>query len=180
MAVVVMKQRRYVNMAAMKGIRSTQRSRSGAQGIIRQPGPTRGNVEHGAAGAADVAAKQAWNAVKEVVRAGKVQPVTAARATGKAVRNVAKSGAKQSGVAAETLARALEEILVSAVSEARTAAQAARDAAREVERAVRTALKAIRIAVRKRGLLTVNEATRARPRKATRKTRGKRPRARSK
>jgi hypothetical protein len=166
-------------MAAKKGVRSTQRSGSGAQGIGRAP-PTQGNLEHGAAGDADAAAKQAWNAVKEVVRVGKVQPVTAARATGKAVRNVAKSGAKQTGVAAETLARAVEEILVSAVSEARSAAQAARDAAKEVERSVRTALKAIRIAVRKRGLLTVNEATRARPRKKTRKTAGKRLRTLSK
>lgn len=167
-------------MAAKKGVRGTQRSRSGAQGIIRQVPPTQGNVEPGAAGDADAAAKQAWSAVKDVVRAGKVQPMTAARATGKAVRNVAKSGARQTGVAAETLARAVEEILVSAVSEARTAARAARDAAKEVERSVRTALKAIRIAVRKRGLLTVNQATRARPRKATRKTAGKRLRARSK
>jgi len=166
-------------MAAKKGRRRTQGSMSSAQGI-RQAPPAQGIVEHGAAGDADAAAKEAWNAVKEVVRAGKVQPVTVARATGKAVRNVAKSGAKQTGVAAETLAKAVEEILVSAVNEARTAAQAARDAAKEVERSVNTALKAIRIAVRKRGLLTVNEATRARPRPAARKAAGKRLRARSK
>jgi hypothetical protein len=166
-------------MAAKKRMRNTQRSRSGARGIRRVP-PTHGKVEHGGAGNADAAAKQAWNAVKEVVRAGKVQPMTAARATGKAVRNVAKSGAKQTSIAAETLAKAVEEILVSAVSEARAAAQAARDAAKEVERSVSAALKAIRIAVRKRGLLTVNEATRGRPGTAARKAAGKRVRSRSK
>jgi len=166
-------------MAAKKGAGNSQRSRSVARGIRRVPS-TQGKVEHGAAGDADAAAKQAWSAVKEVVRAGKIQPVTAARATGKAVRNVAKSGAKQTSLAAETLAKAAEEILVSAVSEARAAAQAARDAAKEVERSVSAALKAIRIAVRKRGLLTVNEATRARPGKAAGKTAAKRRRPRSK
>ena len=51
---------------------------------------------------------------------------------------------------------------------------------KEVERSVSAALKAIRIAARKRGLLTVKEATRARPGTAARKTAGIRRRARSK
>jgi hypothetical protein len=113
-------------------------------------------------GDAEAATRYAWDAVKQAVRSSKVQPMTAARASGKAVRNVAISGARQTTIAAGTIARAADEVLMSAMSEARTAARAAREAANEVERSVRAALKAIRIAVRKRARVAVNQATRGR------------------
>ncbi|HUH94993.1 MAG TPA: hypothetical protein VL742_17835 [Casimicrobiaceae bacterium] len=162
-------------MVAKKNLRSTGRSRAGTQAIAQSPSVGK----RGSASDAEAAAKDAWNAVKEVVKAGRVQPMTAARTAGKAVRNVARSGTNQTRVAADALAKAVEDILVSAVHEAKIAAQAARDAATEVERSVRTALKAIRIAARKRGLLTVKEATRPRPGSAAKKTARKRRRASS-
>jgi len=162
-------------MVAKKKVRTTGRSKASTRGMAQSAVAKRGSTSD-----AEAAAKDAWNAVREVVRAGKVQPMTAAHTTGKAVRNVARSGTKQTRVAADALTKAVAEILVSAVSEAKVAAQAARDAATEVERSVRTALKAIRIAVRKRGLLTVNEVTRARPGAAAKKPARKRLPASSK
>ena len=160
-------------MVAKKNARTAGRSKGGRLGTT-QSLRTQSVGKRGGARDAAAAAREAWNAVKEVVRAGKVQPVTVARTTGKAARRVARSGAKQTRIAADSLAKAVEGILVSAVREAKVAAQAARDAASEVERSVKTALKAIRIAARERGLLTVKEATRARPGAAAKKSARKR------
>jgi len=146
-------------MATRKPTRIAHQSTGGAK-RIRQPTRVQPAIAQKRATDADSATKVAWNAVKQAVKSSKTQPVTAARATGSAVRNVAKSGARQSTVAAEAIARAAEEVLISAMSEARTAAKAAREAAKEVERSVVVALKAIRIAVRKRALVAVNQATR--------------------
>jgi hypothetical protein len=123
----------------------------------------------GSAREAEAATEEAWNAVKEAVRLGKSQPRTVARATGKAVRNVATLGAKQTSVAADTIARAVEALLMSSVSEARTAAKAAREAAVEVERSIGKALNAISNALRKRARVGMKEATRKRPRRVVSK-----------
>jgi hypothetical protein len=61
-------------------------------------------------------------------------------------------------------------LLVSAVSEARIAAKAAREAAAELERSVTKALKAINSALRKRARVAVKDATRKRRRVAVSKT----------
>lgn len=127
---------------------------------------------------ATAATQVAWGAVKEAVRSTKAQPATAVRATGSAVSKVAKSGAKQTALVADAISRALDEVLMSAMSEARAAAKAAREAAREVEKSVDVAMNAIRIAVRKRALAVVNQATReARRAPATKTMKRARPRA---
>jgi hypothetical protein len=144
---------------------------------IGHPASVHPRVSRGRASDAEAATKAAWGAVKKAVRSSKAQPVTAARATGDAVTNVARSGARQTTIAAEAIARAAEEVLMSAMGEARTAAKAAREAAREVERSVGAALKAIRIAVRRRALVAVNQATRERHRRAVKKIAPKRRQA---
>lgn len=149
-------------MVAKKSTRVIRRNKSSHAEVVRSRGPRGIEAMSGNAGQAEAATADAWNAVKKAARSGRVQPATAARATKKAVRNIARAGAVQTSAAADAIVRAAEDLLVSSMREAKVAAVAAREAANEVERSVGAALEAIRVALRKRGHVAVNQVTRKR------------------